>query len=282
MELWDIYDINKKKTGRVIDRCSNEKLRKGEYHLVVEAIIINSKGEILLSQRAETKKEYLLKWECIEGSCIKGETSLEAILREIKEEIGISLKKTEAIFYKTIKDDKAKDFKDIWLFRKDIQIKDLKFTDREVIDSKWSTIEEFQEMTKQKQIAQVVDFTREDYEKCLKLRKPESYNYIGKMVNIKIERPMGTKHPNFNMIYPVNYGYMPNTISGDGEELDAYLIGVFKPVKEYTGKCIAVIHRLKEDDDKLIIIPKEKSYTKEQIEALTEFQEKYFESEIIM
>ncbi len=118
MELWDIYDINKKKTGRVIDRCSNEKLRKGEYHLVVEAIIINSKGEILICKRAVTKKEYPLKWECIEGSCIKGETSLEAILREIKEEIGINLKKAEAIFYKTIKDDKAKDFKDIWLFRK--------------------------------------------------------------------------------------------------------------------------------------------------------------------
>ena len=107
----------------------------------------------------------------------------------------------------------------------------------------------------------------------------DSKNYIGKIVKVKVDRPLGSKHPNFDMIYPVNYGYIPDTISGDGEELDAYVLGIFEPIKEFTGKCIAVIKRLNEEDDKLIIVPENKMYTKEQIKALTEFQERFFESE---
>ena len=108
----------------------------------------------------------------------------------------------------------------------------------------------------------------------------DSKDYIGKIVKVKVDRPLGSKHPNFDMIYPVNYGYIPDTISGDGEELDAYVLGIFEPIKEFTGKCIAVIKRLNEEDDKLIIVPENKMYTKEQIKALTEFQERFFESEI--
>ena len=113
MELWDIYDINKNKTGKVIDRNSNERLKDGEYHLVVAAIIIDSKERILLSKRSKFKQKYPLMWECSGGACISKETSLEAILRELKEELGLNLKKTEAIFYKTIRDEIAKHFKDL-------------------------------------------------------------------------------------------------------------------------------------------------------------------------
>lgn len=107
-------------------------------------------------------------------------------------------------------------------------------------------------------------------------------DYIGKMVKVKIDRPLGSKHPNFDMIYTVNYGYVPNTISGDGEELDCYVLGIFEPIEEFEGRCIAIIERNNEDDDKLIIVPKNKDYSNEQIEALTEFQERYFESNIII
>lgn len=69
-------------------------------------------------------------------------------------------------------------------------------------------------------------------------------SYIGKNISIKIDRSFGSKHPKHGFIYPANYGYVPNTISGDGEELDCYLLGVFEPVEEYEGKCIAIIHRL--------------------------------------
>lgn len=104
--------------------------------------------------------------------------------------------------------------------------------------------------------------------------------YLNKTITIKIDRPLGSRHPKHNFIYPVNYGYVPETINTDGEELDAYLLGVFNPVEEYSGKVIAVIHRLNDDDDKLVVVPEGKSYSDEAIIALTEFQEQYFKSVI--
>ena len=113
------------------------------------------------------------------------------------------------------------------------------------------------------------------------MKKANYKDYLGKKVKIVMDRPMGSKHPKWNFIYPINYGYVPNTISGDGEELDAYIVGIFEPVEEYEGKCIAAIHRLDDDDDKLVIAPEEKIYTKQQIEALVEFQERFFKHEIV-
>ena len=107
-----------------------------------------------------------------------------------------------------------------------------------------------------------------------------STNYIGKIVNVHIDRPLGSKHPKHGFIYPVNYGYVPNTISGDGEELDCYVLGVFDSIKSFSGKCIAVIHRTNDDDDKLIIVPEGITYSDDAIKALTEFQERFFKSEI--
>lgn len=104
----------------------------------------------------------------------------------------------------------------------------------------------------------------------------DNNKYIGKKLHIKIDRPFGSKHPKHGFIYPINYGYVPNTISGDGEELDVYLLGVFEPVEEYDGKCIAVIHRTNDNDDKLIVVPIDKNYSDEAIEALVEFQEEHF------
>ena len=113
------------------------------------------------------------------------------------------------------------------------------------------------------------------------MKKVSYKDFLGKKVKVVMDRPIGSKHPKWNFIYPINYGYVPNTISGDGEELDAYIVGIFEPVEEYEGKCIAAIHRLDDDDDKLVIAPEEKIYTKQQIEALVEFQERFFEHEII-
>ena len=101
-------------------------------------------------------------------------------------------------------------------------------------------------------------------------------DYLDKIVTVTMDRPLGTAHPKHGFIYPVNYGYIPNTVSGDGEELDAYVLGVHKPVESFTGKVIAIIHRTNDDDDKLVVVPVDKNYTDEQIVALTEFQEQYF------
>ena len=105
--------------------------------------------------------------------------------------------------------------------------------------------------------------------------------YLNKIVEVKIDRPLGSVHPEYpDFFYLVNYGYVPGTTSGDGEELDCYVLGEFFPLKEYKGKCIAIIHR-KDNDDKLVIAPENKNFTNNEIRLLTYFQERYFESEIV-
>ncbi len=105
--------------------------------------------------------------------------------------------------------------------------------------------------------------------------------YIGKIVNVVMDRPLGSKHPKYGFIYTLNYGYIPNTVSGDGEELDVYVLGEFEPLKTFTGRVIALIHRTNDDDDKLIVVKDGKNYTDDQIRALTEFQERWYDSIII-
>lgn len=104
--------------------------------------------------------------------------------------------------------------------------------------------------------------------------------FIGKIVDIEIDRPMGSRHPEHDLIYPVNYGLVPGVLGLDGEELDAYLLGVDRPVKHFTGRCIAVIRRSDDADDKLVVVPDGEHFSNEQIRGLTEFQERYFKSSI--
>lgn len=102
-----------------------------------------------------------------------------------------------------------------------------------------------------------------------------SEKYIGKKVTVKMDRPLGSKHPKWGFFYPVNYGYIEGTIAPDGEELDAYVLGVYEPLKEFTGKVIAVLERQNDSDDKLIVAKDGKNFTDDQIKALTDFQEQF-------
>ncbi|CAM3155943.1 inorganic diphosphatase [Sporolactobacillus spathodeae] len=107
-------------------------------------------------------------------------------------------------------------------------------------------------------------------------------DYLSQTVKVIIDRPMCSRHPEHeNLYYPINYGYVPHTLSPDGEETDAYVIGEFVPLKEYTGVVVAIIHRTNDDDDKLVVTNKINRYSKEQIMALVEFQERFFDSKII-
>ena len=113
------------------------------------------------------------------------------------------------------------------------------------------------------------------------MEKVNAKDLLGKKVIVKMDRELGTRHPKHGFMYMLNYGYISNTVSGDGEELDAYVLGVYEPVSEFEGKVIAYIHRTNDDDDKLIVVPEGKEYCDDAIRALTEFQERFFESEII-
>ncbi len=92
---------------------------------------------------------------------------------------------------------------------------------------------------------------------------------------MKIDRPLGSRHPERSFIYPVNYGFVPGVPAPDGEDLDACVLGVFEPLEDFTGQCIAIVRRLDDNDDKLVVTSAERTYTDEQITVLTEFQERF-------
>ena len=105
--------------------------------------------------------------------------------------------------------------------------------------------------------------------------------YLGEKVLVKIDRKLGEKHPKWDWSYPVNYGFIPGAIAPDGEELDAYILKVEEPLDEFEGEVTAIVHRIEDDDDKLIVVPVGETISDEEIEKLVEFQEKWFKHEIV-
>lgn len=106
---------------------------------------------------------------------------------------------------------------------------------------------------------------------------------IGQTVKVTIDRPLGSFHPNHpDMYYPVNYGYVEGIIAPDGEEQDVYVLGVDEPLEEFTGRVIAVIHRFDDVEEKWVAVPENVTFTKEEIMDQVRFQERFFNSEVIM
>ncbi len=106
---------------------------------------------------------------------------------------------------------------------------------------------------------------------------------IGQIVKVIVDRPLGSVHPKHkDILYSVNYGYVPGCLAPDGEEQDAYILGVYEPVAEFTGKVIAIIHRLDDVEDKWVVAPENAPFTAEEIIAQIAFQEQYFQTEISM
>ena len=106
---------------------------------------------------------------------------------------------------------------------------------------------------------------------------------IGKTVTVIVDRPLGSYHPKHkDLYYPVNYGYIEGVMALDGEEQDAYILGVDKPVETFSGKVIAIIYREDDVEDKWIVVPEHLSFTKEEILKQVQFQEQYFDITIRM
>ncbi|MBQ6267070.1 MAG: GNAT family N-acetyltransferase, partial [Clostridia bacterium] len=106
---------------------------------------------------------------------------------------------------------------------------------------------------------------------------------LGKRVKVKVDRPLGSYHPQHkDLYYPINYGYVEGVFAPDGEEQDAYIFGVNQPLAEFEGVVIAVIHRKNDVEDKWVVAPEGKTFTKEEIENAVRFQEQFFDSQIIM
>ena len=106
---------------------------------------------------------------------------------------------------------------------------------------------------------------------------------IGTTVTVTVDKPLGSYHPEYkDMYYPINYGYIEGVMAPDGEEQDAYILGVNEPVGKFTGKIIAIVYRKDDIEEKWVVVPDEVTFSKEEIRRQIHFQEQYFDSEIVM
>jgi len=145
-EIWDVYDSERNFTGRTHRRA--DPMKHGDYHLVVHVWLQNSKGDFLISKRAPNKG-YSNMWECVGGSAIVGDDSITAAIREVKEEIGLDVKKENGNCLFTITRDSdvyGSDICDIWLFKQDFDINDVVLQENETTDAKYATEETIRQM----------------------------------------------------------------------------------------------------------------------------------------
>lgn len=142
-EYWDLFDKDRKKLKRRGIR--GEKLKFGEYHLVVNAWIKNDKNEFLITQRSE-KKAHPLMWECTGGSAIQGETSEEAAIREVKEELGINVKEGTLLGSTIRYYPNCPDILDVWLFHSNASLKDVTIQEDEVNDVMWASTKNIKDL----------------------------------------------------------------------------------------------------------------------------------------
>ena len=105
--------------------------------------------------------------------------------------------------------------------------------------------------------------------------------YLGNEVEVVMDRPLGSKHPKHGFIYEANYGFIDGVKAPDGEDLDAYYLGVHGPLEKAKGVCIAIAHRKDNDDDKLIVVPMGMKMSDEEIMSAIHFQEQWFQTEIV-
>ncbi|MBD3647340.1 MAG: inorganic pyrophosphatase [Pseudomonadales bacterium] len=103
---------------------------------------------------------------------------------------------------------------------------------------------------------------------------------LGEEVTVTIDRPLGSTHPELRFSYEANYGYVPGTRAGDGHEIDAWVLGVDRPLESYKGVCVAIIMRYNDNEHKLVV--SEAPLSRSEIRAQTGFVEAHYESEIIL
>lgn len=141
MELVDLLNNRKELIG---ETCERNAVPNGKYRLSIHIWIINEKNEILIQQRSANRKKFPNMWTNTGGACLAGETSIETVFRELKEELDITPNIDNLELIASYK--REKDFVDVWVLRQNVDIKDLKFNDNEVQDAKWVTIEDWKKL----------------------------------------------------------------------------------------------------------------------------------------
>ncbi|MBO4899746.1 MAG: NUDIX domain-containing protein [Lachnospiraceae bacterium] len=259
-EIWDVYTIDRKLTGKKCIRGEQGNLAEDEFHLWVMVWIKNPRtGKYLVSQRAADKDTDPLKWETVAGHSVSGDTSVDAAVREAYEEVGIRLDPKDATILATKVATSYDGQRHNWIrdsfYFETTDEPDLdKAPTEEVIQTKWLTFAEIREMYERGDCCMNMG---DLYGFELNPVPADRYgDIIGQTVKGVIDRPMGTYHPRHpNLYYPVNYGYVTGVTGGDGKEQDIYLLGVTEPVNEFTGKVIAVYHRYDDNETKWVVLP---------------------------
>ena len=259
-EIWDVYTIDRKLTGKKCIRGEQGSLAEDEFHLWVMVWIKNPKtGKYLVSQRAADKDTDPLKWETVAGHSISGDTSVDAAVREAYEEVGIRLDPKDATVLATkvttsYDGQRHNWIRDSFYFETTDEPNLDNAPTEEVIQTKWLTFAEIRDMYERGDCCMNMG---DLYGFELNPVPDDRYrDVIGQTVKGVIDRPMGTYHPRHpNLYYPVNYGYVTGVTGGDGEEQDIYLLGVTEPVNEFTGKVIAVYHRYDDNETKWVVVP---------------------------
>ena len=130
---------------------------------------------------------------------------------------------------------------------------------------------------------QIVLNGADDLEENFKKVQEKMNSVIGRTVTVTVDRPLGSYHPEHkDMYYPINYGYVEGIMALDGEEQDAYILGVDKAIDKFTGKIIAIVHRNDDVEEKWVVAPEGRTFTNKEICEQIHFQEQYFDSEIVM
>ena len=133
------------------------------------------------------------------------------------------------------------------------------------------------------QCKQIVLNGADDLQENFKKVYIEMNSAIGRTVTVTVDRPLGSYHPEHkDLYYPINYGYVEGIMAPDGEEQDAYILGVNEAVDKFTGTVIAVVHRNDDVEEKWVVAPAGMTFTKEKIKEQIHFQEKYFDSKVVM
>lgn len=282
MEKWDLYTKYREKTGK--EHIRGEEIPEGLYHLAVHVWIRNSKGEYLLSRRAADRPTYPFFWETVGGSVLQGETSIEGAVREVKEEVGITLspESGQLAFTKirdTVNGEKFRDILDVWVFYYDGEADLTAATTKEVAECKWLRSDQIYDLFQEQKLVPTLDYFFSAFSGPI----PHYRDIIGKWVSGKVDRPLGMHRadaavpsPKADMVYAVNYGYIDGVKAVDGGEQDAYIFGTEEPLTTFEGKVIKVYHRFNDIEDKWNVSLTGEDIPDEKILGDIAFQEQYF------
>ncbi len=268
--------------------------------------------QLLLIQRI--KRPFAGQWALVGGKWDFGETLEHAVVREVQEETGLICSLTAVrgmVSERLLSLDNAQKAAHFLLFVCELAVEAGEAQEQFEGKVEWFSLDEIEQLNAQQTIipsdyqmiaqfgktavsmplveADMLRYGAGEIEQTPELVKFERFNhslkqakaFLGKLVTVEMDRPLGSQHPTHGFEYLVNYGYLPNVLAPDGDALDAYVLGIDEPLSTFNGRCIAIIHRLDDDDDKLVVVPDGLEMDDDEILTAVSFQEQFFQTEVV-